>query len=45
MLKKSLMDSWAFFKRHALAISIIILPIVVPVEILAALYQYFLASE
>lgn len=45
MLKTSLMDSWAFFKIHVLAISIIILPIVVPIEVIEALYQYFLASE
>lgn len=45
MLKKSLTDSWSFFKSHAIAISIIILPIVVPIDVLTALYQYFLASE
>lgn len=45
MLKNSLMDSWLFFKTHVLAISIIILPIVVPIEVLSALYQYFVASE
>lgn len=45
MLKKSLMDSWSFFKMHAIAISIVILPIVVPIDILTALYQYFLTSE
>ena len=45
MLKKSLMDSWSFFKIHLLAISIIILPIVVPIDVLSALYQYFIASE
>ena len=45
MLKKSLMDSWSFFKIHALAISTIILPIAAPIEVLISLYQYFLASE
>lgn len=45
MLKKSLMDSWSFFKNHAPAISIIILPIVVPIDILTSLYQYSLASK
>jgi hypothetical protein len=45
MLKKSLIDSWSFFKIHVLAISIIILPIVAPIEIFSALYQYFVASE
>jgi len=45
MLNKFLMDSWSFFKIHVLAISIIILPIVVPIETLTALYQYFLGSE
>ncbi len=45
MLKKSLMESWTFFKNHVVAIALIILPIVVPIEILTALYQYFLAGE
>ncbi|MEH6502385.1 MAG: hypothetical protein V7682_00640 [Cycloclasticus sp.] len=45
MLKKTLMDSWSFFKDHAVAISTIILPIVVPIDILTALYSYFLTSE
>jgi len=45
MLKKLLADSWAFFKNHVVAISIIILPIVVPIDVLTALYQYFLASK
>ena len=45
MLKKSLTDSWSFFKIHAVAISIIILPIVAPIDILTALYQYFFTSE
>jgi len=45
MLKQSLSDSWSFFKNHIVAISIIILPIVVPVDIFAAIYQYFLAGD
>lgn len=45
MLKKSLIDSWAFFKNHIVAISAIVLPIVVPIEIFTALYQYFATSE
>lgn len=45
MLKKLLTDSWSFFKSHAVAISIIILPIVVPIDVFTALYQYFLTSE
>jgi hypothetical protein len=45
MLKKSLTDSWSFFKNHAVALSIIILPIVTPVDIFIALYQYFFTSE
>ncbi len=45
MLNKSLMDTWSFFKIHVIAISLIILPIVVPIETLTAFYQYFLASE
>ena len=45
MLKKLLMDSWSFFKNHAVAISMITLPIVIPIDVLTALYQYFLANE
>lgn len=45
MLKKSLMDSWSFFKTHAVAISMIILPIVAPIDVLTALYQHLLTSE
>lgn len=45
MIIKSLKESWSFFKNHFIALSIIILPIVVPVEILSTLYQYFLTSD
>lgn len=45
MLKQSLKDSWFFFKNHAIAISIIVLPIVVPIEIISALYQNVVASD
>ena len=45
MLKQTLTDSWYFFKEHAAAISLIILPIVIPLVIFTALYQYFLTSE
>jgi len=45
MLQKSLIDSWSFFNNHAISISIIILPIVVPIYIFTALYDYFLLSE
>ena len=45
MLKRFLMDSWSFFVNHAMALSMIILPIVVPIDVFTTLYQYFLASE
>ena len=45
MLKESLTDSWSLFKSHAIALSIIILPIVVPIDVFTALYQYFLDSD
>lgn len=45
MFKKSLIDSWSFFKNHIVAISAIVLPIVVPIEIITVLYQYFATSE
>jgi hypothetical protein len=45
MLKQSLTDSWSFFKIHFVTLSIIILPIVIPLEILRVVYQYFFASK
>ena len=45
MLKLSLTDSWSFFKNHVVALSLIILPIVVPIDVLTGLYQHFLAGE
>ena len=45
MLKKSLIDSGTFFKNHLGPISLIILPIVVPIEILTVLYQYFITGD
>jgi hypothetical protein len=39
MLKKALTDTWSFFKDHVIAISLIVLPIVVPIEILNYLFQ------
>ena len=45
MLIQLLTDSWLFFKNHIVAISIIILPIVVPIDIFTALYEYSFAGE
>lgn len=45
MLNKALTDSWIFFKIHIVAISIIILPIIIPLEIVSALYHAFYASD
>ena len=45
MITKSLMDSWLFFKIHILSISMIILPITIPVEIIEALNNYFIVSD
>ena len=39
-----LKDSWSFFKIHAVAISLIVLPFVVPVELFIALYQHVLTD-
>jgi hypothetical protein len=44
MLKQSLHDSWFFFKNHVISLSIIILPIVIPVGIISMLYQELIAS-
>ena len=45
MLIQLLTDSWLFFKNHIVAISLIILPIVVPIDIFTALYEYFFIGE
>lgn len=45
MLGKSLSDSWSFFRIHGVALAMIVLPIVAPIEILVSLYQAFVVSE
>lgn len=46
MLYKLLLDSWRFFRNHLRVLAIIILPIVLPIEIFAAIYEYhFLGAE
>ena len=40
MLEKSLQDSWSFFRTHVVALSMIILPIAIPVSIFSTLYGY-----
>ncbi len=45
MLGKSLSDSWAFFRIHGVALAMIVLPIVAPIEILLSLYQGFMVSD
>ncbi len=45
MLGKSLSDSWAFFRIHGVALAMIVLPIVAPIEILISLYQGFVVSD
>ncbi|WP_166266536.1 YciC family protein [Marinobacter caseinilyticus] len=45
MLKESLQDSWSFFSRNIMAIASIILPIIIPVEILTSLYTYSTQGE
>ncbi|MEX0605814.1 MAG: hypothetical protein WD623_00550 [Marinobacter sp.] len=45
MLGKSLSDSWAFFRTHGVALAMIVLPIVAPIEILISLYQSFMVSN
>lgn len=45
MLKQALTDSWYFFKNHALAFSQIILPVVIPLNIITELYQHVFTSQ
>lgn len=45
MYNKALLDSWYFFKNHLLSLSLIILPIVVPLEIFTSFYQYNFTSD
>lgn len=46
MLYKLLLDSWRFFRNHLRVLAFIILPIVLPIEIFAAIYEYhFLGDE
>jgi hypothetical protein len=39
MLNTALSDSWSFFKTHLVALSLLILPIVVPLEIITSVYH------
>ena len=39
MLNTALSDSWSFFKTHLVALSLIILPIVIPLEIVTSVYH------
>ncbi|WP_111494044.1 hypothetical protein [Marinobacter bohaiensis] len=45
MLKTALHDTWVFFKRHYVALALIILPIVIPIDLFHALYNSMLASD
>jgi hypothetical protein len=45
MIRSLLKDSFSFFKKHLVEISTIVLPIIVPIEIFTALYQYFFVGE
>ncbi|MBI1424801.1 MAG: hypothetical protein GC149_15250 [Gammaproteobacteria bacterium] len=45
MLKQFLTDTWYFFKNHLVAISMIVLPIVIPVEILSTIYRQNYTGE
>lgn len=45
MLKESLSDSWSFFKRHVGMLALIILPIVVPVELVVSVYRNFFSGD
>lgn len=46
MLYKLLLDSWNFFRNHLRVLAFIILPIVLPIEIFAAIFEYhFLGDE
>jgi len=45
MLEKSLRDTWSFFTNHVVALSTIILPIVIPLDVTTAIYQYFFTGQ
>ncbi|MBA3029523.1 MAG: hypothetical protein FP816_12045 [Desulfobacteraceae bacterium] len=45
MLKKTLQDTWYFFRIHVMPLSAIILPILVPTEIITSLYSYYFTGE
>ena len=40
MVKSALMDSWNLFTNNILGISLIVLPIIIPIEILTSIYTY-----
>lgn len=45
MFSTLLSDSYVFFRNHFTAIAAIILPIVIPFEIFAVIYQHFIVSD
>ena len=45
MFSTLISDSLVFFRNHFTAIAAIILPIVIPFEIFAAIYQHFIVSD
>ena len=45
MLRESLIDSWNFFRIHYMALSAIILPIIIPVEIFTGFYQHAITGK
>lgn len=45
MLNNLLLDSWRFFANHLRVIVIIVLPIVVPIEVFAAVYEYYFLGD
>lgn len=45
MLNTALTDSWLFFTKHFVAMSVIILPIFIPANLFVILYQHFFTSE
>ena len=45
MLKDALQDTWKFFRIHYIALSAIILPIVIPADILVFSYQHLIQGK
>jgi hypothetical protein len=45
VLKEQLTESWSFFREHAIALALLILPITAPIKVLVTIFQNSIAND